>query len=60
MSHFQVFQDLDEVWKEEEPDQHESAFGEVGVVTVWLKTTSSDLNRVSQKKHHQEKGILKM
>ena len=30
------------------PDQHETAFGEVGVVTVLLKDTSSDLNRVSK------------
>jgi hypothetical protein len=28
--------------------------GEVGVVSVPLKATSSDLNRVSKKGHHQE------
>ena len=41
----------------------QSVFGEVGVVTVPLKATSSDLNcinHVSKKEHHQEEGILKM
>ena len=38
------------------PDQHETAFGEVGVVSVPLKATSSDLNRVSKKGHHQGGG----
>ena len=46
------------------PLEHESVFGEVGVVNVSLKTTSSDLNRVSKKEHHQEEskeeGIMKM
>jgi hypothetical protein len=32
--------------------------GEVGVVSVPLKTTSSDLNHVSKKEHHQEEGGL--
>jgi hypothetical protein len=32
--------------------------GEVGVVSVPLKATSSDLNRVSKKEHHQEEGGL--
>jgi hypothetical protein len=41
-------------------DQHESAFGELGVVSVPMKATSSDLNRVSKKEHHQEEGNLKM
>jgi hypothetical protein len=44
MSHFQVFQDLDEVWKEEEPDQHESAFGEV-VKTALCKVRWSGYDR---------------
>jgi hypothetical protein len=30
----------------------------VGVVSVPLKATSSDLNRVSKKEHHQEEGGL--
>jgi hypothetical protein len=42
------------------PDQHESSFGEVEVVTVPLKDTSSDLNHVSKKEHHQEEENLKM
>ena len=37
-------------------DQHESVFGEVGVVRVPLKSTSPDLNHVSKKEHHQEGG----
>ena len=32
----------------------------VGVVSVPLKSTSSDLNRVSKKEHHQEEGSLEM
>ncbi len=40
-------------------DQHEICLGgEVGVVSVPFKTTSSDLNRVSKKEHHQEEGGL--
>jgi hypothetical protein len=35
-------------------DQHEDVLGEVGVVSVPLKATSSDLNHVSRKGHHQE------
>ncbi len=35
-------------------DQHESAFGEVGLVSVPLKVTSSDLNCMSKKEHHQD------
>jgi hypothetical protein len=31
------------------PGQHETVFGEVGVVSVPLKSTSSDLNHVSKK-----------
>jgi hypothetical protein len=31
-----------------------------GVVSVPLKATTSDLNRVSKKEHHQEEGSLKM
>jgi hypothetical protein len=42
------------------PDQHESDFRESGVVSVPLKATSSDLNHVSKKEHHQEEGRLKM
>jgi hypothetical protein len=38
----------------------QSTFGEVGVVNVPLKGTSSDLNPVSKKEPHQEEGILKM
>ncbi len=30
----------------------------MGVVSVPLKATSSDLNRVSKKEHHQEEGGL--
>ena len=36
------------------PDQHESDFGEVGVVSVPLKTTSSDLNRVDSIKREED------
>jgi hypothetical protein len=38
----------------------QSDFGEVGVVSVSLKATSSDLNRVSKKEHHQEEKNVKM
>ena len=39
-------------------DQHNLPWGNVGVVSVPLKATSSDLNRVSKKEHHQEEGGL--
>ena len=42
------------------PSQHESAFGEVGVVIVSLKTTSSDLNRVSKKDIIKREEDLRM
>ena len=42
------------------PDQHESAFGEVGVVRVSLKTTSSDLNHVSKKNIIKRREDFKM
>ncbi len=37
-------------------DQHNLTWGNVGVVSVPLKDTSSDLNRCPKKDHHQEKG----
>ncbi len=37
-------------------DQHNLPWGDVGVVSVPLKATSSDLNRCPKKDHHQEKG----
>ena len=37
-------------------DQHNLTWGNVGVVSVPLKATSSDLNRCPKKDHHQEKG----
>jgi len=38
-------------------DQHNLPWGNVGVVSVPLKATSSDLNRCPKKDHHQEKGV---
>jgi len=46
--------------REGTPDQHESAFGEVGVVRVPLKTTSSDLNQVSKKNIIKRREDFKM
>jgi hypothetical protein len=37
-------------------DQHNLPWGNVGVVSVPLKATSSDLDRCPKKDHHQEKG----
>ena len=42
------------------PDQYEFAFGEVGVVNVSLKPTSSDLNHVSKKDIIKREEDLKM